>query len=812
MNEGIKRLSAMGLGTLLAVAALLGPALSAGAADNPAVDNPAVAVWAPWKGFGLFGGGRPAVERDPTGRLQVFARVPAPPFLIAPDSLWHIRQSGQADPPWQHWENLGGSLQGDPVMGKSYDGRLEVFGRGISGTLQHIAQTDGVNDQWGSWESLDGVSIVGNPAVASNADGRLEMFAAVATSRTEFTLWHIWQNGSPTPPYWSGWENLGGHLLGAPVVGRNRDGRLEVFARAAGNNLAHIWQTGTTDIQWSGWEDLGGGGLVGDPVVGANADGRLEVFTRAADNALWHIWETATVNIGWSSWDLLNGPALAGDPIVGIDLDGRLEVFVRAADTSLWTIRQTGFIGYGWSRWENLQGQLSSDPAVGTNGDGRLELFVLAVDRGVYHMWQQPPVQWVLGSTTPLPMGAGAGIPGNDLGSSVMHNGTLYFFLADGPAPEYSDPIGYLNPTGGAAEGSQGDDFRLDRDASKDFAGFDYLREFRGFSSLYPVPFRLDTVLGPQTLGQDQGAVGAFSYNHTVYVFALARLLPNGVPSNWPNQVPPGVPDGGDPKGQSQTILTSSADPVGPIGPFRQIFSLGVPPSPPARIPLQLTGKFNQVASMVVKNAEIPGVPKTDTPDGLIMLGQGGDGGPPGVSLAWMPLRPNEDPCLYEMRFYKGNTGPHPEKLWTDNAADAKMLFGTRYFWSSISVGRIRGTGRWIVLYQKTLGDFPNEPNHPYAPAGSFPYERHDGIYARISASTHPWDWSPEVKIFDPDRERAWGPIMVDEVGGFAYGAYLLNPYTNWDAASRTVTIQYLMSPGDPYGVVLMRSQIQLND
>ena len=129
-------------------------------------------------------------------------------------------------------------------------------------------------------------------------------------------------------------------------------------------------------------------------------------------------------------------------------------------------------------------------------------------------------------------MGAGAGIPGFDLGTSTMHDGTLYFFFGDGPAPEYADPIGSLQPTGGAAEGSQGDDFSLDRDTSKDFAGFDYLRETGPFSSLYPVPFRLDTVLGPQTLGQDQTPTGAFSYNHTVYVFAVARLLPSGVPSN----------------------------------------------------------------------------------------------------------------------------------------------------------------------------------------------------------------------------------------------------------------------------------------
>ena len=187
------------------------------------------------------------------------------------------------------------------------------------------------------------------------------------------TLLHRWQTGQSNP-IWSDWEDLGGHLAGSPVVGRNKDGRLEVFVRATGNVLQHIWQT-APNSGWSGWESLGTGGLAGDPAVASNADGRLEVFVRGARNALWHIWQTGLVNIVWSPWEALGGLALAGDPVVSIDLDGRLEVFVRALAgdrPSLWTLRQTRSFslmyspdGVLYSSWENKQGLLAADPAVG---------------------------------------------------------------------------------------------------------------------------------------------------------------------------------------------------------------------------------------------------------------------------------------------------------------------------------------------------------------------------------------------------------------------------------------------------------------
>jgi len=49
-----------------------------------------------------------------------------------------------------------------------------------------------------------------------------------------------------------------------------------------------------------------GGVITSDPVVGRNQDGRLEVFARGTDDALWHNWQTVPNN-GWSGWGSLGG-------------------------------------------------------------------------------------------------------------------------------------------------------------------------------------------------------------------------------------------------------------------------------------------------------------------------------------------------------------------------------------------------------------------------------------------------------------------------------------------------------------------------
>ena len=203
---------------------------------------------------------------------------------------------------------LGGKVGGDPIVGISADGRLEIFVRGNDGALWHVAQLK----PNGEWPIVD-------TAVDRPDDKRPD-----AT--------------------WSEWNSLGGQILGNPAIALNLDGRLEVFVRGTDQVLWHNWQTAPNGA-WSGWRSLGGQ-LSGSPAVGNNSDGRLDVFVRGTDNALWHITQKS-VNGGWSVWSSLSG-ALSGDPVVGTNADGRLEVFVRGNDSALWHVRQST-AGGNWS-------------------------------------------------------------------------------------------------------------------------------------------------------------------------------------------------------------------------------------------------------------------------------------------------------------------------------------------------------------------------------------------------------------------------------------------------------------------------------
>src|SRR6266581_2318788 len=138
-----------------------------------------------------------------------------------------------------------------------------------------------------------------------NADGRLEVFAA----GNDGALWHIWQtapNGT-----WSSWASLGTlsnvQFLSGYTVGKNADGRLEVFTVGSDGALWHIWQTTAGGNWYNTWFSSGkpsGMDLQPSPTLVRNADGRLEVVAAGTDGALWHIWQTAP-NGTWSSWAYL---------------------------------------------------------------------------------------------------------------------------------------------------------------------------------------------------------------------------------------------------------------------------------------------------------------------------------------------------------------------------------------------------------------------------------------------------------------------------------------------------------------------------
>jgi hypothetical protein len=274
--------------------------------------------------------------------------------------------------------------------------------------------------KWSNWASLGKPEKagIGRPFVQHNQDGRLEVFAVGGGEI--FNIWQVFPNAGWT----DGWQSLAspsselsaqgvgfGADLDSHVVGRNADGRLEIFARGV-NVLWQKWQVAPNG-GWSKWKPLGdtlprGVGLTDHFTVGRNQDGRQEVFAVADDRAdllsVSHIWQTAP-NGGWSFWHFGLGKPIAGirrsDRItVGSNRDGRQELFVMGGDDALWHIWQV-FPNAGWSDWESLgkprdafpepKDRDISQPTVQKNADGHLEVF--APGNGAFcNRWQEMPL------------------------------------------------------------------------------------------------------------------------------------------------------------------------------------------------------------------------------------------------------------------------------------------------------------------------------------------------------------------------------------------------------------------------------------
>ena len=312
-----------------------------------------------------------AVGTNADGRLEVFARGPQQQILHA----WQGGPNGG----WSAFADLGGTLEGEPVVANDEDGRLELFAVGTDGAVWHAWQV-APNGSWSGWASLGG-QVHPRIAVGRNADGRLELFAIGAG---DGALWHAWQTAPNAG--WSGWDSLGGTALQDPAVGTNADGRLEVFVRGGDRVAYHQWQQAAGG--WSGFASMQGQFLTGLS-LGHNQDGRLEAFGVGADSQVWHAWQGGP-NGGWSDWAPLGGQVNA-EPTVGRNADGRLEVFVRGADGQQWHTWQDPAGAGGWSGFFP-QGDvpLFSSPSVAANADGRLETFMRGPFGGVFHVWQDP--------------------------------------------------------------------------------------------------------------------------------------------------------------------------------------------------------------------------------------------------------------------------------------------------------------------------------------------------------------------------------------------------------------------------------------
>ncbi len=280
--------------------------------------------------------------------------------------------------PWGNWHFWQYADDGTvPGIQGAVD--LDYF----NGSLQDLkAFAGGKPNGGGSDLPTLGGDVASRPALGKNADGRLEVFARGAGGDV-VTTFQTQPNGG-----WSPWYSLGGSIAGVPAVGVNADGRLEVFARGTDHAIWHAWQAGPNG-KIGGFVSMDGA-VDEDPVVASNSDGRLEVFVAGGDGWIYHAWQTQP-NGGFSGWATLATKVTGGlvDPRPIRRANGKLVVVAKGiGDQSVYISEQ----GSGdWTAWKPLGGALKSPPVIGVNADGRVEVFGRGTDDALWHTWETAP-------------------------------------------------------------------------------------------------------------------------------------------------------------------------------------------------------------------------------------------------------------------------------------------------------------------------------------------------------------------------------------------------------------------------------------
>ena len=367
--------------------------------------------WGQWESLGSPAGAglrAPVAQRNEDGRLEVFALTPE-----GVGSIWQVQPGGA----WHDgWADHRGPPGGDGIRGcragRNADGREHLFAVDDAGAFWQSQQI-AANNGWGTWETLrapGGVSLTGQFTTGVNQDGRQEAFVAGGDGE----VWQIWQT-SPNGG-WSDWRKLGrpdakirsGDRIS---VGRNQDGRQELFLIGDDAALWHVWQV-APNAGWSDWATLGQPRDAFDgteppknrdlssPFVLRNADGHLEVFCPgdgAFCNRWQERWRDGPGNVVWrhQGWNAKPAPG-PGVALVWLDgalnAENRLEVVGLADDGAMWHAWQVDQPPF-WSTWQSLGRppagiRTSEGLAIGTNSNGALSAFVVDQAGSAWHLQQ----------------------------------------------------------------------------------------------------------------------------------------------------------------------------------------------------------------------------------------------------------------------------------------------------------------------------------------------------------------------------------------------------------------------------------------
>jgi LmbE family N-acetylglucosaminyl deacetylase len=296
--------------------------------------------------------------------------------------------TGTGTDPNQYWVERAYYRWGSGTSWAGKDGAGTVHAFCVrGGSVWHWRQV-GPGGPWQPPVDIGGGPISSNLVVAANADGRVEVFGVAKAGHDIVTSYQLGVNGPYSP-----WVSLGnpngpgGRYTGAPFVGANADGRLQVFAKNSGGGISTTYQT-APNAGFSAWTDFGGGPDIQEtPAAVLRPTGTMMLFASTRTGVQW--WPQQAPNAGWPGPTPLANETVTSAPSAALNADGRPEFFYRTTSGAVHTIYRT------------LQGTWSSPPtALGGDGVGPVSallaqgrIFLLARNAlgGVSATWQQGP-------------------------------------------------------------------------------------------------------------------------------------------------------------------------------------------------------------------------------------------------------------------------------------------------------------------------------------------------------------------------------------------------------------------------------------
>ena len=222
------------------------------------------------------------------------------------------------------------------------------------------------------------------PIIGKDSNGRLEIFAV----NPQGELRHRWQK--QTAGDWSSWSTIGTNLAPGFVVISGLDGRMTVFAvQVSDHAVVYAQQISTNSLDWSSWTSLGG--AVTAPLAAKlNSRGGFDLFaTGLKDHHLHHIWESESGS-PWSGWQTISANLLP-DFALAVAADGRFTIFGRDAASSniVHSIEIPGESPSQWGPWQSLGQFAATDFVVGQNIRGVLEIFALDDEHRLFRTIQR---------------------------------------------------------------------------------------------------------------------------------------------------------------------------------------------------------------------------------------------------------------------------------------------------------------------------------------------------------------------------------------------------------------------------------------